>query len=251
MELSAGWPFALGNCWYRILLFPPDGQARILETHHHWEPGRGGSHWHACRLSCKPLNIETAVIYVPCFVCPWLLTAFEYSFTQKAHIHMEDNGFIRLTIPLAFSSHPVTICLLPSVQAKGKSELVFYIRYSHGLTKLCDYAQKHPGTVVPVLIDGPYRGINMQRFNKADRLLVVAGGSGAVWILSFLELFCRQRSAIDAADGAFEKDFKTGDEERQTTRLEHCCNVRIVLATRYTSSRTWFLEIVAELIRQH
>lgn len=130
------------------------------------------------------------------------------------------------------------------------SELVFYIRHSHGLTKkLYDHAQKFPDAPVSVMIDGPYGGINMQRFNEADRLLIIAGGSGAGWILSFVELFCRQWSA--AADGAFEKDVKYGDEETQSQQNWQHRSLRVVLATRDTSSRTWFLDAVAKLLAEH
>ena len=214
--------------------------------------------------------IATAAVYVPCLIYPWLRTAFEYGLGQKPHIHIEDNGFIRLTIPSvrmrwtpgqycflrftsfglqAFSSHPFTICSLPAIEEKEKSELVFYIRHSHGLTqKLYDYAQKHPGSAVPVLVDGPYGGINMQRFNEAERLLVVAGGSGAGWILSFLELFCRQRSAATHNDTATEAHGESAQVERATISPHQYRSLRIVLATRDIASRTWFLSTVNKLL---
>lgn len=154
------------------------------------------------------------------------------------------------------SSHPFTICSLPSVRLNERPELVFQIRRSHGLTgKLFDHAVKHPGTSVPVLIDGPYGGINMQRYNDADRVLVVAGGSGAGWILPFIELFCRQRCA--AAVEEYGGGSKTGDEETQTKQvhrhggLHGPASMRVILATRDTSSRIWFLESVAELLARH
>jgi ferredoxin-NADP reductase len=147
----------------------------------------------------------------------------------------------------AFSSHPFTICSLPAIKDEEKSELVFYIRHSHGLTqKLYDYAQKHPGSAVSVLVDGPYGGINMQRFNEADRLLVVAGGSGAGWIFSFLELFCRQRSAAPYNDTATEAHGESDQAERATMSPHQ--SLRIVLATRDIASRTWFLSTVNELL---
>ena len=217
--------------------------------------------------------VATAVIYVPCFIYPWLRTAFEYGITRRAYIHIEENGFVRLTIPSinmrwkpgqhcflrftsfglqALSSHPFTICSLPSLQAHESSELVFYIRHSHGLTKrLYDYVQNHPDAAVPVLIDGPYGGVNMQRFNEADRLLVVAGGSGAGWILSLLELFHRQRSVADVTAGALQKVPRIEDEETQSKRHSRPRSLRIVLATRDTSSRTWFLSTVAELLAKY
>lgn len=152
----------------------------------------------------------------------------------------------------AFSSHPFTICSLPSIQANEKSELVFYIRNSLGLTKkILEHAQKNPGDAVSVLIDGPYGGINMQRFSEADRLLVVAGGSGAGWILAFLELFCRQRSAIIASESTTDKSSTAIDEEKQSGSPGFRRNLRIILATRDEDSRSWFLATVAELFAKY
>ncbi|KAF1922874.1 putative ferric-chelate reductase [Didymella exigua CBS 183.55] len=229
--------------------------------------------WHCdYTLTSWHYFVATAAIYVPCFVYPWVRTAFEYGFTQKAHIHIEGNGFIRLTIPSvnmrwkpgqhcflrftsfglqAFSSHPFTICSLPTIRANETSELVFYIRHSHGLTKkLHAYAEKQPGTPVSVLIDGPYGGINIQRFNEADRLLVIAGGSGAGWILSFLELFCRQRSATTATEAVVEVK-STTDEEKHAGSFDLRRSLRIILSTRDVDSRTWFMETVAELFAKY
>ena len=216
--------------------------------------------------------IATAAVYAPCFVYPWLRTAFEYGITQKAFVNIEGNDFIRLTVPStnmrwkpgqhcflrftslglqAFSSHPFTICSLPSLRACEKSELVFYIRHSHGLTqKLYKYAQEYPGTYLPILVDGPYGGISMQRFNDADRLLVIAGGSGAGWILSFLELFCRLRSNTSRTDTSDGSNLSPSDEEKQSD-VEHRRKLRIVLATRDIASRTWFLETVAKLFAKY
>ncbi|KAJ4984355.1 ferric reductase transmembrane [Stagonosporopsis vannaccii] len=233
--------------------------------------------WHCdYTLTSWHYFIATAAIYVPCFVYPWLRTAFEYGFTQKAHVHVEDNGFIRLTVPSvnmrwrpgqhcflrftslglqAFSSHPFTICSLPELLAAKKSEPVFYIRPSHGLTKqLYEAAQKDPNTAVPVIVDGPYGGINMQRFNEADRLLVIAGGSGAGWILSLLELFCRQRTSAHNVESAVEipeKDTESGN--RMATSNSPCCHqsLRIVLTTRDANGRKWFLATVHKLLNKY
>ncbi|RYN67303.1 hypothetical protein AA0117_g11645 [Alternaria alternata] len=229
--------------------------------------------WHCdYTLTSWHYFIATAAIYVPCFVYPWLRTAFEYGFTEKAFVEIEGNGFIRLTVPSvnmrwkpgqhcflrftsfglqAFSSHPFTICSLPSTQSSEKSELVFYIRHSHGLTKkLYEHAQEHPEISLPILVDGPYGGINMQRLNDADRLLVIAGGSGAGWILPFLELFCRQRSTTSMADMSTGSNISPSDEEKRSG-VEHCRKLRVVLATRDIANRTWFLETVAELFAKY
>ena len=146
---------------------------------------------------------------------PWLRTFFEYGIGQKAQIFIEDNGFTRITIPANFkwqpgqhcflrfrsfgihalSSHPFTICSLPSMSQEKPSELTFYIRHQGGLTaRLYNYAMTHPGVQVPVFVDGPYGGIDNQKFFGSDRLVVVAGGSGAGWMLPFVEQFLRYLS---------------------------------------------------------
>src|ERR1700761_2927581 len=149
--------------------------------------------------------IATAAVYVPCYVYPWLRTCFEYGIGQKAQIFVEDNGFTRITIPAKFdwrpgqhcflrftsfgllqaiSAHPFTICSSPSIQPNEQSELVFYIRHQRGFTaKLYQYSLENPGASVPVLVDGPYGGINPQKYDDGDHLLVIAGGSGAGWCL--------------------------------------------------------------------
>lgn len=191
-------------------------------------------------------------------------------------MHVEDNGFLRLSIPAghmkwtigqhcflrftgfglqAFSSHPFTICSLPSTQANEKSELVFYIRRQDGLTKkLYDHAQRYPGSTVPVVVDGPYGGISMQRYNDGDRLLVIAGGSGAGWILPFLELLCRHRSTqtdrmVHDDKGRDNKGQLFRDRRQKIWLGPH--SLRIVLATRDTDSRVWFLRATGELLSKY
>ncbi|KFY45271.1 hypothetical protein V494_01026 [Pseudogymnoascus sp. VKM F-4513 (FW-928)] len=233
--------------------------------------------WHCdYTLTSWHYFIATAAVYVPCLVYPWIRTCFEYGFTQKAYIHVEDNGFTRITIPSsnmrwkpgqhcflrftsfgfqAFSSHPFTICSLPSRQPNEKSELVFYIRHQRGLTeKLYRHALKQPGASVPVHVDGPYGGINMQRYIQGDRLLVVAGGSGAGWILPFIELFHRWDST--ASDEEQGKETETDSETQPDTG--HCerspsrpLSLRVIVATRDISTRTWFLRTVDELLSKH
>ncbi|KFY03171.1 hypothetical protein O988_01655 [Pseudogymnoascus sp. VKM F-3808] len=234
--------------------------------------------WHCdYTLTSWHYFIATAAVYVPCMVYPWLRTCFEYGFTQKAYIHVEDNGFTRITIPSvtmrwkpgqhcflrftsfgfqAFSSHPFTICSLPSTTPNEKSELVFYIRHQRGLTeKLYKHALNKPGAHVPVHVDGPYGGINMQRFIQGDRLLVVAGGSGAGWILPFIELFHRWNAvATDVEQG---QRTETEDKETQPNgghckpSLSHPLSLRVILATRDSSTRTWFHGAVAELLSKY
>ncbi|KAI9702715.1 MAG: hypothetical protein M1820_006099 [Bogoriella megaspora] len=227
--------------------------------------------WHCdYTLTSWHYFIATAAVYVPCFVFPWLRTCFEYGFTRKAYIHVEDNGFTRITIPSvnfnwtpgqhcflrftsfgfqAISSHPFTICSLPSSRPNEKSELVFYIRHQRGLTeKLYHHALKQTDASVPVLIDGPYGGVNMQKYTDAARLLVVAGGSGAGWTLPFIELALLKRQHYMRPD---EEDHKRSLDSAEKHSESELDSLRVVLATRDTSSRIWFLRTVGKLLSKY
>ncbi|KAF2866942.1 ferric reductase like transmembrane component-domain-containing protein [Massariosphaeria phaeospora] len=212
--------------------------------------------WHCdYTLTSWDYFIATAAVYVPCFAYPWLRTIFEYGFVQKAQISVEDNGFTRIVLPAKFnwkpgqhcflrftgfgilpalSSHPFTICSSPSIDSDMQSELVFYVRHQRGFTaKLYQLALDQPGVAVPVQIDGPYGGADLQKFRDSDRLLVVAGGSGAGWTLPFIERFAR-RSSKAATQG-----------------VSGPLSLRVILATRDVSSRKWFLRTVGELLAKH
>jgi NAD(P)H-flavin reductase len=222
--------------------------------------------------------IATAAVYVPCYVYPWLRTCFEYGVRQKAQLSVEDNGFTRITIPAKFkwvpgqhcflrftsfgllpamSSHPFTICSLPSTQPDESSELVFYIRHEGGFTaKLNRHALENPEVPVPVLVDGPYGGINRQKYYEGDHALVISGGSGAGWCLPFVERFIRD-SYTPACDEEQGKVASTKVKEKlpldgpQGLKHSGPHSLRIVLATRDTSNRAWFLRTVDELLAKY
>ncbi|KAL5118441.1 hypothetical protein ACEQ8H_003617 [Pleosporales sp. CAS-2024a] len=229
--------------------------------------------WHCdYTLNSWDYFIATAAIYVPCYVYPWLRTCFEYGLTQKARLSIDDGGFIRVAIPSkakwkpgqhcflrftglglrhAISSHPFTICSLPSNQPDEPSELVFYIRPYEGFTAaLHAYALEHPESSVSVLVDGPYSGINMQRYMDVDHLLLIAGGSGAGWCLPFVEQFIRCGSSNQKArlgpkeDAHVEKGLHTSNAHWPTA-------LHLVLATRDTATRNWFLATIDELLAKY
>jgi NAD(P)H-flavin reductase len=231
--------------------------------------------WHCdYTLTSWHYFIATAAVYVPCFVYPWLRTIFEYRWTQQAQISIEDNGFTRITIPAKFhwtpgqhcflrftgfgvlqaiSAHPFTICSSPAKSVNEHSELVFYIRHQRGFTaKLYQYSLDHPGVSVPVLVDGPYGGVNSASFRDAGHLLVIAGGSGAGWCLPFIERFIQstptssdEEQGSDApADGKNAPAANTASG-RQSSMPK---SLRVILATRDTSSRIWFERTVSELL---
>lgn len=226
--------------------------------------------------------LATAAIYVPCFVYPLLRTCFEYGIKQKAVISIEDDEFVRITIPAkftwkpgqhcflrftglglrhAFSSHPFTICSSPLTNLQEPAELVFYVRRHAGFTaRLYERGLQLPHATVSVLVDGPYGGVNVEELNQAQRMLVIAGGSGAGWCLPFVSHFVTRlaNGARDVgihattAPASDEKEVSPNDiprvEDASNTRLSR---LRVILATRTTSNRTWFEEAIQNLMSRH
>ncbi len=216
-------------------------------------------------------------MYVPCLVYPWLRTCFEYGVSQKAQIFIEENDFTRITISAKFdwtpgqhcflrftsfgllqavSAHPFTICSSPSVQPNEQSELSFYIRHQRGFTvKLFQHALEHPGVPVPVLVDGPYGGINLQKYHHSDHLLVVVGGSGAGWCLPFIERFVRHRlipADVECGQVILSDDKETRPAEGLPGRSRSGpLTLRVIMATRDMSSRVWFFQTVDNLISKY
>jgi hypothetical protein len=144
--------------------------------------------------------------------------------------------------------HPFTICSLPSTDANEQYQLIFYIRHQRSLTaRLYQHALEQPGVSVAVLVDGPYGGICLRKYYKGDHILVTADGSGAGWCSLFIELFARQRSIPieEEGDRRPRTDVKEGD--RQGNRL-YPLSLQVILATRDSSSRAWFLKTVSELL---
>ncbi|RDW59949.1 hypothetical protein BP6252_13036 [Coleophoma cylindrospora] len=235
--------------------------------------------WHCdYTLTSWDYFIATAAVYVPCYCYPWLRTCFEYGVRQKAQISVEENGFIRITIPAKFdwspgqhcflrftsfgllhaiSAHPFTICSSSSIPPNGQSDLVFYIRHQGGFTaSLYQFAVEHPGALVSVLVDGPYGGINVQKYHDSDHLLVIAGGSGAGWCLPFIERFVRYSQI--PADEEHGQPIPSNDKETlpvkvpRTHRSAHGpVSLRVILATQDVNSRTWFLQTVSELLSKY
>lgn len=231
--------------------------------------------WHCdFTLTSAHYFVATAAVYVPCFIYPWLRTVFEYKWTQQALIHVENNGFTRITIPAKFhwtpgqhcflrftgfgitnavSTHPFTICSSPPRSVDEPSELVFYVRHQKGFTaRLYQYGLDHPGVSVPVLVDGPYGGVNTPRLRDADRLLVLAGGSGAGWCLPFIEYFIRSRSFVRDEECGCAQSLDEKEVSPRTIRVQGSAStpisLRVILATRDTSTRIWFERTVGEML---
>ncbi|KAF5556995.1 ferric cupric reductase transmembrane component 7 [Fusarium napiforme] len=216
--------------------------------------------WHCdYTLTSWHYFIGTAAVYVPCYVYPWLRTFFEYGLRTKAHIKVEDNGFVRVTIPANFtweigqhcflrftgfgltqalSAHPFTICSLPAISPGDQSFLVFYLKQHRGFTaKLYEYALQNPGAQVSVLVDGPYGGVNTQNLVNSNHLVVIAGGSGAGWTLPFIE----QYIATQTSQG----DGECKESQRESSPF---LSLRVILASRDAESCSWYRQVVNEML---
>lgn len=133
------------------------------------------------------------------------------------------------------TNHPFSACSLPEKRSPGAecdSSLVFYIRPRAGFTaRLARHAESHPGAKVPVLLDGPYGGVDMRKLESSDRLVVFAGGSGAGWVLPFVTAFIRRRERTSSGNAA--------------------PSMRIVFVTRDLATRRWFELELSELLSHH
>lgn len=111
---------------------------------------------------------------------------------------------------------------------------------------LYEHALEHPGAKVGVLVDGPYGGIALDKFQDVDHVLLVAGGSGAGWCLPFIERYVKQ-----SARGEVVHKANRGDVQVESKALSGPVSLRVVLATRDTASRRWFLGAVDEILAKH
>ncbi|KAI5782687.1 ferric reductase [Geopyxis carbonaria] len=162
------------------------------------------------RLSSWDYFIATAVVYGLSLFASWGKTYLQPSHT--AVLESLGERMVRVTVPTSMkwrpaqhvflrfttmgahsaTSHPFTICSLPAPTSSkepgaGPSELKFYIRPHGGLTgRLGTVAEGRPGSAMPVTLEGPYGGLTKD-LGKFERVLVVAGGSGASLIVPVLE----------------------------------------------------------------
>ncbi|CAK4027600.1 Ferric cupric reductase transmembrane component 1 [Lecanosticta acicola] len=214
------------------------------------------------RLSSWDYFVATGVLFGLTWLHSQLRIYFQHGIGKKATISLVSNGFIRVGIPTkttwragqhffvrfvglgthALTSHPFTACSLPTkanFYEAQDSELVFFIRPQGGLTaRLAKYAEKHPGGKMRAMLDGPYGGIDMPKLATYERLLVLAGGSGAGWCLPLVEAFLRRKDCVECCNAP------TGGEKVD-------CNIpsmKVVLATRDLATRNWFQEAISELL---
>lgn len=126
------------------------------------------------------------------------------------------------------------------------------------------YARAKPGVAVPVFVDGPYGGIDNLKYFGSDRIVVVAGGSGAGWMLPFVEQFLRFHAMVRGGQHVAQMDEKVRDDEMEgiingeqpqaqqqqakQTSYQGPKSLRIILATRDIATRTWFHTTINDLL---
>jgi NAD(P)H-flavin reductase len=146
----------------------------------------------------------------------YILSGFKHRATVKSHA----DGTFRVSIPThiswnpgqhifvrffsgalggahALTNHPFSICSLPSNDKNTPNEIVFHIRPHSGITQaLSTFAKEHPEESIPVMLEGPYGGVDKEALLGFERYLVIAGGSGSGSLLPVLETLMRRASRI-------------------------------------------------------
>ena len=104
---------------------------------------------------------------------------------------------------------------------------------------------------MPVLVDGPYGGIDNQKYFDSDRLVVVAGGSGAGWMLPFVEQFLRFLSLNKVPEPLPEENKQSSDEPPRQRVLRGPRSLRVILAIRDVETCTWFHTTLNNLLSDY
>ena len=174
----------------------------------------------------------------------------EHGLGHRAHLAIETGEMLRITIDTtaewtpgqhiylrfltqgvhALTAHPFTICSLPgTLHDGGLNQMVFYIKPRGGLTaRLAKLADKNPGVAVPVLLDGPYGGVQSRWFAGFGHTIVIGGGAGAGFTLALAQDFLSQ--------------------SRRRRELHSGATMSLVVSSRDPGLRRWYLEALAEMI---
>lgn len=106
--------------------------------------------------------------------------------------------------------------------------MVFYIKPKSGFTaRLARMAASGSANAIPVLLDGPYGGPPTSSLTGYEQVLLIAGGSGAGFLLPLLEDLIRCTCHVD-----------------ESIRMK----VHLVLAVRKAEEASWFKSAVGDLV---
>ncbi|TVY42282.1 Ferric/cupric reductase transmembrane component [Lachnellula occidentalis] len=151
--------------------------------------------------------IATLALYLPTLVYGIARTATHTNPPHIASLMLLQDGTLQISIasPIIWSpgqhvflrfwtlgihtlsTHPFTICSLP-----GSGRMEFYVKAAGGftarMTKLAATDQR-----IPVSIDGPYGdSTTARKLSEKDAVVLIAGGSGAGYLLPLLETLVRE-----------------------------------------------------------
>lgn len=153
--------------------------------------------------------------------------------------------FIRfLTLSLhSLTAHPFSICSMPALPHNNQpSELVFYIRPRGGFTsRLARIAARQPNISLPILLDGPYGGMNATTLAKFDKALIIAGGSGAGYTLPLIEDVARK----------YEESATTTSEKKEASNPRRKTVIQVLISTRDLDTRIWYHEAIDQLLTRY
>ncbi|KAK7044663.1 FAD-binding domain-containing protein [Favolaschia claudopus] len=100
------------------------------------------------------------------------------------------------------SSHPFTIANVPAVgepNGAGLQQIELVLRARYGITKALEKAAAKGKTCISVFVDGPYGHVGLASdLRRFDRVLFLAGGSGASFTIPLLIDLERNRSSRPA-----------------------------------------------------
>jgi NAD(P)H-flavin reductase len=199
--------------------------------------------------------VATGVLFTISWLYRHVRIYFEHGIRHRAELSRASNGFIRVDIPTtatwtpgqhyfirfmilglhAWTIHPFTVCSLP-VQGtnddKDQNKLVFFIRPQGGFTaRLAKFVESSPNATARVLLDGPYGGVMPEAITDSQRMLVIAGGSGAGWAFPLIKAFLKRLPKE-------ESDMSKGTQP----------SLKVVLATREFSTGEWFEKEMQEML---
>lgn len=90
--------------------------------------------------------------------------------------------------------------------------------------------EAHPNCTIRVLLDGPFGGVEMKRIEQCHRHLIIAGGSGAGWLMPMIAAYLRKLEFTEIDNRGCQP------------------SMRVLLATRDGLTRNWFEEKVDTLL---
>lgn len=203
-------------------------------------------------MSSRDYFIATGCLFVVSWVHRQVKVWLVNGVSHRATLSLVENGWIRVCVPTklkweagqhffvrfmawsvhAGSIHPFTACTLPEADKKESTDLLFYIQPQGGFTGwLARRAATKSGNTIRVLLDGPFGGIESRKLDQCERQLVIAGGSGAGWMLPLVSRYLRERQQSDG-------------ESQVDSRL------KLVMSTRDVETRQWFEESIRKILAE-